>query len=104
MLIAARRARSHAAGIGWSDFERDEVLQDAVAHQIQIVGEAAAQIQPSFRTMHPEIPWEKIIGTRHRIVHDYRRIRRDVLWQVVSESLPELISLLEPLVPPPADD
>ena len=104
MLIAARRARRHVEGVGWSEFDRDEILQDAVAHQVQIVGEAAAQIQPSFKTTHPEIPWEKIIGTRHRIVHDYRRIRRDVLWQVVTESLREMISLLEPLVPPPGDD
>lgn len=41
---------------------------------------------------------------RHRIVHDYMNIDADILWQVVTQSLPELIVLLEPLVPPSQEE
>jgi uncharacterized protein with HEPN domain len=36
---------------------------------------------------------------RHRIVHDYMNVDGDILWQVATRSLPELITLLAPLLP-----
>ena len=35
---------------------------------------------------------------RHRIVHDYMDINQDILWDVVSSDLRELVPLLEAIV------
>jgi uncharacterized protein with HEPN domain len=35
---------------------------------------------------------------RHRIVHDYLRVRADVVWETALSDIPELIATLEPLV------
>ena len=48
----------------------------------------------------PQIPWRRVVGMRHRIVHDYMNIDEDILWEVATRSLPELVGLLKPIVPP----
>jgi len=64
------------------------------------MGEAAGKVSRDFQQAHPEIPWQPIIGLRHRLVHDYPRIGLPKIWEMVNSHLPELIAALEPLVPP----
>ena len=71
-----------------------------VAYLIQTIGEAARQVSAEFRELHPEVPWRKITGTRHHIVHDYLNVDFDILWDVVKADLPPLIAQLAQLVPP----
>lgn len=100
MLIYARKAKSIAHGQTKQTFLASEVLQLAALHVLQTIGEAAAKVSPKFRQSHPEIPWGRIIGLRHRVVHDYPRIDLVRVWQVLSEDIEPLIKNLEPLVPP----
>jgi uncharacterized protein with HEPN domain len=80
---------------------RTKILQNAVTHLVQTIGEAARHVPEVYREEHPEIPWGEIIGMRHRIVHDYRRVDLVRVWNVATDSVPRLIAALEPLVPPP---
>jgi uncharacterized protein with HEPN domain len=41
----------------------------------------------------------KIVGIRHRVVHDCMDVDYDVLWQVVTRDLPVLIAVLERMLP-----
>lgn len=100
MLLAARKVQSFTAGVTQEQFERDEILQNAVLHMIQIIGEAASKVSPSLRDAHPEIPRSQITGMRHRLVHDYLHIDLSRVWQVIERDIPALIPLLAPLVPP----
>jgi uncharacterized protein with HEPN domain len=104
MLLAARDVRKHTAGVTWERFAKDEVLQNAVMHLIQIIGEAARKVSVEYRRSHPEVPWTEVIGMRHRLVHEYFRIIPDKVWDVVERDIHPLIEKLEPLVPPPPDD
>ena len=65
-----------------------------------MIGEAARQVSRDFTVTHPEVPWENIIGMRHKVVHDYLGVDEDIVWQVVTGDLPKLVASLEPLVPP----
>jgi uncharacterized protein with HEPN domain len=100
MLVAARRAAEHAAGLQQPQFEASLLHQDAVMHELQIVGEAASRVSEATKAEHSQIDWNGIIGLRHRLVHDYRRIRRDVLWHVLNSELPFLVEQLNAIVPP----
>jgi len=100
MLDMARKAASKVSGVTRSEYDADEDLRTVLLHLVQIIGEAAGRISPATRAAHPRIPWHRITGMRHRIVHDYMNIDADILWEVVTRSLPELIALLEPLAPP----
>jgi uncharacterized protein with HEPN domain len=66
---------------------------------LQIIGEAARRISPEFKESHPAIPWAAIVGMRHRLVHEYFRIRVQKVWEAVRDDLPKLIPQLETLVP-----
>jgi len=101
MLLAARKAIRFTRGMDGAQFSADELVQNAVMHVIQIIGEAASKVSDAFKAAHPEIPWPAIVGMRHRLVHDYTRIDVPTVWRVVQEHLPALIAQLEPLVPPP---
>jgi uncharacterized protein with HEPN domain len=80
-------------------YDRDDILRLGLTHLVQVIGEAARKVSAKFQRAHPEIPWRKIIGMRHRIVHDYMRVDEDILWQVVTQDLPELLPLLEASLP-----
>lgn len=99
MIDAAREAVSFAQGRSRGDLERDRMLVLSLVKAIEIVGEAAFQISKPTRDEMPSIPWEDIIGMRHRLVHVYFDINIDILWQTVQSDLPTLIARIEPLLP-----
>jgi uncharacterized protein with HEPN domain len=57
-------------------------------------------VSREFAAAHPEIPWEDIVGMRHKVVHDYLGVDEDIVWEVVTEDLSKLVETLNPLVPP----
>lgn len=100
MLVAARKAVAFAAELTYPKFERSDLHQNAIFKVMEVVGEAAARISNDTKEAHPEIPWHEIVGLRNRIVHVYFEIDPGLVWQIVHEDLPTLISQLELIVPP----
>jgi len=64
---------------GRDNFDEDEDLQIVLTHLIQIIGEAATRLSPGLIDGNPQIPWRRITGMRHRVVHDYFAIDLDIL-------------------------
>jgi uncharacterized protein with HEPN domain len=75
------------------------MLRSAVERQIEIIGEAARRVSKEFQDAHAEILWRPIQAQRHVLAHDYGEIKHDRIWRVAEKHIPELIALLEPLVP-----
>jgi uncharacterized protein with HEPN domain len=99
MLDMARKALELAGGKSRENFERDEPLALALTHLLQVIGEAARKVSKRFTEEHVEIPWRAIVGMRHRVVHDYLYVDRDMVWDVVTTDLEPLISELSKLLP-----
>jgi len=99
-LEAARKAQEFSAGLTESQFEQNELRQHAVFNVLEVVGEAASCVSEATRNAHPAIPWRRIFGLRNRIIHGYFDIDVGVIWRVVNDDLPKLISQLELVVPP----
>jgi uncharacterized protein with HEPN domain len=100
MLDMAKKAVAKVQELPRSAYDADENLRLALVHLVQVIGEAARKVSPEFTMTHPDVPWENIIGMRHKLVHDYLGVDEDIVWQVVTADLPTLVELLEPLVPP----
>jgi len=100
MLDAAKNVRSFVDGVTFHQYENDRKLQFAVERAIEIIGEAARHVSENFRLAHADIPWKGIIGQRHVLAHEYGEIQQERLWIVASKRIPELITILEPLLPP----
>ena len=104
MLEHARGVVRAVAGRTLDDYLRDEDLRLAVERRIEIIGEAARRVSEDFQKRHHEIPWHKIVAQRNVLAHKYGEIQDDILWRVATVSVVELVSLLEPLVPPPPSE
>jgi len=99
MLDMSRKATEKVDGLRRLDYEKDENLRLALAHLVQMIGEAARRVSTGVREAHPEIPWADIVGMRSKIVHDYMNVDEDIVWEVVTGDLPALVSALENLAP-----
>ena len=79
-------------------FIADKRTYDAVIRNLEILGEAANRMPDYFMNEHVEIEWNKIIGTRNRIIHGYDSIDDKIIWDIVKNDLPNLKSKLESLL------
>jgi len=64
----------------------------AVSYALQTIGEAASHVSRRCQASLPGIPWEDVIGMRHRLVHGYRTRSALVIAETVREHLPTLIA------------
>ena len=99
MLQAARSALSFLDGVDEARFRSSELHQFAMIRALEIIGEAAGKVSASCQAANPGIPWREITGMRHRLIHDYRDVRLEIVWFAVTERLAPLIAALEPLIP-----
>lgn len=95
MLDAAREAMGFAEGRKRADLDSDRMLVLSLVKAIEIIGEAAYQVSETTRAQLVSIPWEDIVGMRHRLVHAYFDINLDILWRTLRDDLPALVTLLE---------
>lgn len=79
--------------------ETDRFTESAYVAQFTVIGESlriARDIDPYIETEFPGIHgW---VSQRHHIVHEYKEIQLDLLWQVANEEVPELITTLKTLL------
>jgi uncharacterized protein with HEPN domain len=95
MLDHAREAVAMARGRKRGHLDTDRQLNLALVRLLEIVGEAAGRVPSEERGLHPGIPWPEIIGPRNRLIHGYDSVDFDILWQIVTQDLPPLITALE---------
>lgn len=103
MLVYSRKVVALVQGVDFETYQRNETLRLAVERAIEIVGEASRGVSQPFKAAHPEIPWKPIAAQRHILAHSYAGIVDDKVWRVATRHVPDLILLLEPLVPPPPE-
>jgi len=96
---AARLVIEFKQGMDKAAFLKDIKTQSAVLHQSMVMGEAVKRLSPDFRACHPEIPWALIAGMRDKLIHGYDIVDLDEVWKTADSDMPELLSLLEPLLP-----
>ena len=68
MVEMALEAHALVAGKTRADYDQDKTLRYALAHLLQVIGEAARHVSQEFRDKHSQIPWRAITGMRHKIV------------------------------------
>lgn len=83
---------------GKEAFARDELIQNWMVRHLQIIGEAARALPQNMQNRVSDVPWSKIIGMHHILVHDYFRIDTEIVWDVVERDLPVLKQSLQALL------
>jgi uncharacterized protein with HEPN domain len=96
---AARLVLEFKEGMDHATFLQDLKTQSAVLHQLMVIGEAVKRLSLDFRAKHPEIPWPLIAGMRDNLIHGYDIVDLDEVWRTAKTDVPELLRLIEPLLP-----
>lgn len=101
LLDMVRHAEGVALAVAdrsFDDYSADEDLRLLVERRIEIIGEAARSVSEAFQKAHPDIPWRKIVAQRNVLAHNYGEIDDEIMWDVATVSIPELLRLLRPLL------
>jgi uncharacterized protein with HEPN domain len=104
MRSCAQTVSRLVVGSSAEAYQADEVLRLAVECALDVIGEAASHVPPEFRSARPEIEWRRIVGLRHILVHAYTIVDHEILWEIATGAVPELIRRLDPLIPPAAPE
>jgi uncharacterized protein with HEPN domain len=100
MVQAIKKIQGFTIGLSEMDYLGNELLQSAVERKLEILGEAARRISAEFQAQHQTIDWRNAIGLRNIIAHRYDQVQQETIWKIVQTALPDLLVLLEPLLPP----
>ncbi|MBI4330582.1 MAG: DUF86 domain-containing protein [Chloroflexi bacterium] len=87
----------YTSGFDRARFLTDDRTVDAVARNLQIIGEAASSLPKEFTDSQTGIEWRKIVGLRNRIVHEYCGVDRELVWEILQTDLRDLKSRIETL-------
>jgi uncharacterized protein with HEPN domain len=65
-----------------------EPIRWAITTPLYNIGEQVYQLSDEFKASHTNIPWAKISGLRHRLVHDYDNTNWSLICTILFEVLP----------------
>lgn len=85
---AIQKIERYVDGLTAEQFRHDEKTADAVVRNLEIIGEATNRLPEEFTSQYSNIEWRKIVGLRHRIVHEYFGVDLDIIWQIINADLP----------------
>ncbi len=84
--------------MSYEEFLNDIKTQDAVVRNLEIIGEAIKNISKGLKKKYPQIPWKDLSGVRDKLIHHYFGVNLDIVWNIVKEELPEVISQIEEIL------
>lgn len=89
ILDRIRRIEIYTRG-GRDSFLASELLQDGVIRSFEVIGEVVKRLDPTLQEQHPEVAWSDFAGFRDVLIHQYDRVRIDLVWRFTREDLPAL--------------
>lgn len=94
------------SGITKDDILSSETIQWTITTPLYNIGEQAYNLSSEYKEAHPDIPWAKISGLRHRLVHNYYDTSWELIASVVYNGCPVFIKtsaaserISKPLIP-----
>lgn len=82
-------------GYDFDRFLKAETEQFAVVRNLEIIGEAARQIDYEFKQKHKDIPWRSINAFRNILIHEYFDVDIEAVWNVIVQELSPLKKALQ---------
>lgn len=88
---ACEKAVMFTDGLTFEEFSADPMVVDAVARNLEIVGEAVKNVPREFLALRPDVDWKNIARFRDVIAHHYFRVKLTVVWDIVQNRLEDVM-------------
>ncbi len=93
-----RRIEGYISGFDYPRFLDDIRTQDAVVRNLEIIGEAAKNISEEIKKEYPQVPWKQMAGLRDRLIHHYFGVNYDIVWEIITEELPQQVFKIDEIL------
>lgn len=87
-------------GCSREEFISDELCIGAAAFHFMRLAERPLKASTTYRSAHPEIPWDDLAGIRDRVEPELFHEDAAVMWEIGTGEFPALVDALEALLPP----
>jgi len=89
ILESIKKIQRYIENLNYNDFEKNELIVDAVIRNFEIIGEASRNIPDEIRNKYNDIPWKRMIGLRNIATLEYFGIDLSIIWEIITVNLPE---------------
>jgi uncharacterized protein with HEPN domain len=101
---AADRIAAFIEGRNFEDYLADAMLRSAVERQFEIIGEALNRLSQEAPELASRIEVRRrAIAMRNILIHGYREVDNEAVWQTAKVDLPALRAQLTALLTEPGD-
>ena len=76
----------------------DSILNRAVVRSLEIIGEAAKRLEDDFKTKYVQVDWREMARMRDKLIHHYFGIDYDVVFNTITNDIPELCDELKRII------
>lgn len=94
MLRYANKVCEYCKGVSYEAFRANDMLIEACVFNLGQIGELTTKLGEAFKKENTQVAWAQIYGLRNRIVHDYEGVNLRLIWEIISDDMPELRSAL----------
>ena len=88
ILGAITRIQDYISGMNYQTFLDDLKTRDAVTRNLEVIGEAAKNINDEFREQNAGVPWKEMSGLRDKLIHHYFGVNFEIVWTIIHDELP----------------
>ena len=82
ILQSIRKIEKYTKGLTLAKYKKDSLIKDAVLRNLGVIREAARHILPSVKKDIHDIDWQKIIGLRNILIHEYFGVDEEIIWDI----------------------
>jgi uncharacterized protein with HEPN domain len=94
--LACVRIADFVSGVARNEFIASDLLRSAVERQVEIIGESLGRAAAGDSEVETRIPQlRKIVGMRNRLIHGYDEVDYNIVWDVITNHVPQLRRELE---------
>lgn len=97
MIEALDKVGRYAESVTSDQFMKSTLVQDAVALNFLVVGEAAGDLSASAKATTADVPWPRIMSLRNRIAHGYQFVDRLTIFGLAMNDAMALRATLDRL-------
>lgn len=90
MLRYANKVCEYCKGVSYEDFRVNDMLIEACVFNLGQIGELTTKLGEAFKKENTQVAWAQIYGLRNRIVHDYEGVNLRLIWEIISDDMPNL--------------